>query len=184
MSCLHIARAARTIRSGGVVAYPTEAVFGLGCLPENANAVHRILRLKGRTTSKGLLLIAASYRQIEPLAELPTGEMRQTIEASWPGPVTWILRAKPGVPAWITGGRPAVGVRLTEHPIARALCERAGSALVSTSANVSRRPPIRRIWQLRREFGRSVDYVLGGPLGGLEAPTTIRDGRDGRILRA
>jgi L-threonylcarbamoyladenylate synthase len=179
----HVARAARTIRAGGIVAYPTEAVFGLGCLPDDLPAVRRIIAIKGRVPTKGLLLIAADYAQLEAVAYLPEGSLRAEIEASWPGPVTWILRARPGVSALVTGGRDSVGVRLTAHPVARALCERVGSALISTSANSSGHPPCRRIWQVRQRLGRHVDYVLPGALGGLAKPTMIRDGRDGRILR-
>jgi L-threonylcarbamoyladenylate synthase len=184
-SNLHIARAARCIQAGGLVAYPTEAVFGLGCLPHDARAVARLLAVKQRSWRKGLLLIGASTDQVTDFAELPEDEpRRRELLASWPGAVTWVLPALPGVPRCITGGRPTVAVRVTDHPLARALCERVGSAIVSTSANVSRRPPLDRVLHVRREFRGAVDYVLPGPLGGLAKPTIIKDGRTGRVLRA
>jgi L-threonylcarbamoyladenylate synthase len=181
---LHVACAARHVRAGGLIAYPTEAVFGLGCLPFAAEALERLFALKRRSWRKGLLLIAADFAQIAPFVVLPADPgRRRELLASWPGPVTWVLPATRTVPRWITGGRPTVGVRVTAHPVAAALCERVGSALVSTSANVARRPPLKAALHVRRALGRGLDYVLAGPLGGLASPTVIKDGRTGRVLR-
>lgn len=181
---LNLDRAARTILAGGVVAYPTEAVYGLGCLPERRDAVERLLAIKRRSWRKGLLLIGADLAQLERFVVLPPEPRRSEILGAWPGPMTWVLTARPGAPTWITGGRSSVAVRLTDHPLARALCERTGHALVSTSANVSARPPIRDALRLRRVLGRQVDYVLAGELGGRLKPTPIRDGRTGKVLRS
>jgi len=180
---LAIAHAARIVRAGGVVAYPTEAVFGLGCLPDDRAAVLRLLALKRRSWRKGLIVIGANLAQLERYVDLPPEPLRSEILSSWPGPVTWVLPAKPGAPRWVSGGRDTLAVRWTAHPIAKRLCERAGSALVSTSANVTRRPPHRRLLRLRRDLGSGVDYVLPGELGGLAQPTVIRDARSGRTLR-
>ena len=183
-SWLAIARAARIVRGGGVIAYPTEAVYGLGCLPRDRRAVLRVLAIKRRSWRKGLILIGAELSQLERYAILPPDPKRRELLATWPGPHTWVLDAKPDAPRWVTGGRSSVAVRLTAHPIAAELCRAVGDALVSTSANVSRRPPHRRSLLLRRDLGGRIDYVLAGPLGGLAAPTAIRDGRSGRVLRA
>ena len=183
MSRLHVARAARVVRAGGVIAYPTEAVFGLGCLPRDRHAVMRVLSIKRRSWRKGLILIGADLASLERYVVLPPEPRRTEVLATWPGPHTWVLDARAGTPRWITGGRASVAVRVTSHPVAAALCRAVGAALVSTSANVSRRPPHRRLPALRRDLGSSVDYVLAGPLGDQAAPTTIRDGRSGRILR-
>jgi L-threonylcarbamoyladenylate synthase len=183
MSRSRVARAARIARAGGVIAYPTEAVFGLGCLPRDRKAVMRLLAIKRRSWQKGLILVAADFRELEPYVLLPPEPRRSEILATWPGPNTWVLDARADAPRWITGGRASVAVRVTAHPLAAELCRTVGEALVSTSANVSRRPPHRRLLTLRRDLGRSVDYVLAGALGGLEAPTAIRDGRSGRVLR-
>lgn len=182
-SRLHIARAARTVRAGGVVAYPTEAVFGLGCLPEERAAVDRILDLKGRSWRKGLLLIGASLEQLQRFAVLEASPCLLEILQSWPGPSTWVLPATAAAPPWITGGRDSIAVRFTAHPVAQALCRCVGSALVSTSANVTRRRPATRTLGVRRALGRRVDYVLPGEVGDLPGPTPIRDGRSGKILR-
>jgi L-threonylcarbamoyladenylate synthase len=183
MSRLAIRRAARIVRRGGVIAYPTEAVFGLGCSPRDRRAVFRVLAIKRRTWRKGLILIGADFEQLERYAILPPEPRRSEVLASWPGPHTWVLNARPGAPHWITGGRRSVAVRVTAHPVAAELCRTVGHALVSTSANVSRRPPHRRLLSLRASLGRQVDYVLAGPLGGLTAPTTIKDARSGGLLR-
>ena len=183
MTRLRVARAARIVRAGGVIAYPTEAVFGLGCRPRDRRAVMRVLAIKRRSWRKGLILIGADVKQIERYVVLPPEPRRGEVLATWPGPNTWVLDARRDAPRWITGGRASVAVRVTAHPLSAELCRAVGEALVSTSANVSRRPPHRRLLKLRRDLGRSVDYVLAGPLGGLASPTAIRDGRTGRVLR-
>jgi len=182
-SRLAIERAARIVRAGGVIAYPTEAVFGLGCLPGDRAAVMRLLAIKHRSWRKGLLLIGADLAQIERFAVLPPEPRRSEVLSSWPGPFTWVLDASTAAAPWVTGGRDSVAVRVTDHPLARELCLCVGSAIVSTSANLTRRPPFRGALPLRRALGRAVDFVLAGELGGLDKPTTIRDGRTGAVLR-
>jgi L-threonylcarbamoyladenylate synthase len=182
-SWLHIDRAARIIVNGGVVAYPTEAVYGIGCLPLDAAALARVIAIKQRDASKGLIVVAADSAQLAPLAELPGGTRGRELHASWPGPVTWIVAAKPGLPAALTGARATIAVRVSAHPIVRRLCLRCGSALVSTSANLSGRPPARSALALRRALGDRLDYVLAAPLGAAARPTEIRDAASGRILR-
>ena len=176
-------RAARTLADGGLIAYPTEGVYGLGCLPGERRTVYRLLRVKRRSWRKGLILIAADLAQLEPLIVLPEGDLLAQILASWPGPVTWILKAQRGVPAWLTGGRETLAVRVTAHSLAGRLCSRLESPLVSTSANRSGRPPLTRVLQVRRELGAELDDLLVGPLGSLAQPTTVRDGLTGQILR-
>jgi L-threonylcarbamoyladenylate synthase len=179
----HLSRAVRVIRAGGVLAYPTEAVYGLGCDPLDAGAVERILTLKGRSAAKGLILIASELDQLLPyLAALPAG-MLARMQADWPGPVTWVVPARPDAPFWLTGGRDTIAVRVTGHPGAAALCRAAGMPLVSTSANPSGAPPARKAWAVRHWFGDGVDFILPGPLGGRAGPSEIRDARSGRILR-
>jgi L-threonylcarbamoyladenylate synthase len=176
--------AARCIEAGGILAYPTEAVYGLGCDPWNGDAVQRLLAMKGRPQHKGLILIAASAAQLEPFME-PLDEARMRIVlATWPGPVTWLLPARAGAPDWLTGRYPTLAVRVTAHPLAVALCEAAGSALVSTSANLSDRPPARSPLQVRRALGAQLDLILVGECGNSARPSTIRDGLTGALIRA
>lgn len=183
MTRWHLKQAARIIRKGGIVAYPTEAVYGLGCDPLNGDAVLRLLELKQRSVHKGLILIAATARQLEPYLAPLSGETWGKIKRTWPGPVTWLLPARPATPWWITGGRDCVAVRVTAHPAAAALCRAAGQALVSTSANVSNHPPADSPLAVRAMFGDQVELILHGATGELAKPTEIRDARTGEIIR-
>jgi len=176
--------AARTLRAGGLVAYPTEAVYGLGCDPFNERATLRLLAMKGRAMHKGLILIAASHDQLQPLLQPQAESTLAPVLASWPGPHTWILPASARVPVWLTGGSGGIAVRVTAHPLAARLCRAFGGPLVSTSANTSGRPPARTALQARRALGKRVDYFLPGATGGAARPSEIRDARDGRLLRA
>ena len=179
----HLRRAAALLRQGGIVAYPTEAVFGLGCDPWNEIALDRLIGLKGRSEAKGLILVAADPAQLEPFVLPLEKAVRERLAATWPGPVTWIVHSRPGLPAALTGGRATVAVRVTRHPVAAALCREFGGALVSTSANRAGRSPARSPFQVRRVFGPRLDYILHGALGGRRRPSEIREASSGRILR-
>lgn len=169
---------------GGVLAYPTEAVFGLGCDPLAAAAVARILAIKSRDASKGLILIASRIEQLLPFLAPLSKDIRMKLEATWPGPVTWVVPAAVNIPDSLSGGRDTLAVRVTAHPIVRQLCEITGMALVSTSANRSGHPPARNALQVRVLFHKEIDYIVPGDVGGLKKPTEIRDARTGKILRA
>ena len=183
MSWWHLKFAARILAAGGVVAYPTEGVYGLGCDPQNPSAVLRVLALKARPTEKGLIVIAADRAQLSGYV-CPDVEMERQMEESWPGPVTWLLPAGPAAGPWLTGGSPLLATRVSAHPIAAGLCREFGGPLVSTSANLSGRRPARSALAVRKAFGTSVDYLLPGRTGGQRGPSEIRDGRSGRVIRA
>jgi len=184
MSPWQLRDAVRRLRAGGVVAYPTEAVYGLGCDPQNEQAVLDLLALKQRPLQKGLILIAADLTQLAPyLGQLPEARKAQVVQ-TWPGPATWLLPVAPGTPHWLTGGRDCLAVRVTAHPPARALCLAWDSPLVSTSANPTGRPPARSALQVRHYFDDHLDAILAAPLGGRARPTPIRDGRTGALVRA
>jgi L-threonylcarbamoyladenylate synthase len=177
-------RAAAQLRAGGIVAYPTEAVFGLGCDPDNGEAVQRLLDLKGRAASKGLILIAAELSQLRPFIGALPQQRKAEILASWPGPITWIVPAAAHTPRWLTGDRDTLAVRVTAHPLAAALCRAAGMALVSTSANRSGQPPARTPLQVRRRLsGDLIDHLLAGRCGSRRQPTTIKSALSGQVLR-
>jgi L-threonylcarbamoyladenylate synthase len=176
--------AARWIRLGGIIAYPTESVYGLGCDPADPLAVARLLALKHRPVSKGLILIASHWRQLEPwVEEIPASQFRR-LQKSWPGPNTWLLPAAKDCPAWLTGDHDTLAVRVTAHPVARQLCDIVAGAIVSTSANISTQQPARSVLEIRIRFGKRIDFVLPGQLGGLEQPTKIRDLATGKVIRA
>jgi len=182
LSWIHTHHAVRVIRRGGVLAYPTEAVYGLGCSPCYREAVCRILQLKKRPAGKGLILVGADISQFAGLVDIDRLENRDRVLASWPGPVTWIIPAKPGVPDWLTGDNTGLAVRISAHPLVRELCKKAG-VLVSTSANPAGCRPARNPSRVRTYFGNQLDYVLPGPVGSLSGPTEIRDALTGQILR-
>ncbi len=176
--------AVRTLASAGVVAYPTEAVYGLGCDPNNRCAVRRLLAIKRRPAGKGLILIASDYAQLAPFIQHLDGTRMAEILATWPGPSTWLLPARATTPGWLTGDHRTLAVRVTAHPLAAALCRAWGGALVSTSANVSNRRPARTALTLRKRLRRRPDLILVGACGTLARPTAIRDGATGRVVRA
>lgn len=176
-----IHRAARLIREGGVVAYPTEGVFGLGCMPDDVVAVARILKIKRRDPEMGLLLIAASAEQLDEWIDVEDAASR--LASSAERPVTWIVPASDRVPYWITGRHSGVGVRITSHPVAAALCDAAGSAIVSTSANLAGQRPARNRWILRRRFHDLVDFIVPGRCGPAAGPSEIRVLDSDEIIR-
>ncbi len=178
----HLGVAADVLRSGGIVAHATEAVWGLACDPFDPAAVSRLLDLKGRSIRKGLILVGARESDFAPemaaLSELDAARVRRT----WPGPETWLMPNRQ-FPSWITGGRSSVAVRVPGHAQTRLLCEVFGSPLVSTSANPSGRPPARSALAVRSYFFSKVDYVLHGELAGEAAPSRIRDAVSGARVR-
>lgn len=179
-----VQEAARVLRAGGLIAYPTEAVFGLGCDPRNEAALAHLLALKSRPEDKGLILIAADESQLEPWVEALPTDAAARVRATWPGPVTWLIPARPGVSPRLRGAHSSLAVRVTAHPLAAALARAFGGALVSTSANPSGEPPAREIEALRARFGAAIDYYLAGPLGGRKRPSEIRDALSGEVLRS
>ena len=172
------------IRAGGVIAYPTEAVWGLGCDPWNADAVERLLALKQRPQHKGLILVASSPKQIDYLLDPLADELRQQALQYWPGPVTCLLPDPLGlVPGLVRGAHSSIAVRISAHPVVRALCDAAGHPLVSTSCNPGARAPARQPWQVQRYFRDQLDLVVPGPLGGEQNPSRILDIVTGSWLR-
>ena len=183
MRSWQLKQAVRAIRSGAIVAYPTESVFGLGCDPENPDTLWRLLALKQRPVAKGLILIAASYEQLLPYIEPLDAVIGKKVLASWPGPVTWLLPARPDVSILLRGSHRSIAVRVSAHPVASSLCSALGHPLVSTSANIAGGRPARDALAVRRIFGNSIDYIVPGKVGGLDRPTEIRDALTDRVIR-
>ena len=182
MKSWHNNHALSVIQCGGVLAYPTEAVYGLGCNPYELPAVKRILRLKQRNSSKGLILVGYHINQFRHLVNLDSLDKQSEIMASWPGPYTWILPTKPGVPDWLTGRNKGLAVRVSAHPLIRVLCAKAG-VLVSTSANPDGRKPAINSTEVRNYFGNRIDFIYPGSSGPALQPSQIRDALSGKILR-
>jgi len=183
-STLQLRAAVRALAAGGVIACPTEAVWGLSCDPDNSDAVSRLLYLKQRPVEKGLILVAADVDQLAPLLEGLTEAQRSKLALSWPGPSTWLLPHHDLVPPWIHGGSTQVAVRVSAHKVMVALCRAWGGALVSTSANPAGGRPATAQFQVQRYFHNQLDAVLPGALGGASRPTVIRDLLTDQVLRA
>ena len=174
---------ARTLKQGGVIAYPTEAVWGLGCDPHNEGAVHRLLGLKTRPVEKGLILVASSIHQLAGLTASLSEQQMTQLSASWPGPHTWLIPATPDIPLWIRGQHSSVAVRVSAHPLVQALCESFGGPLVSTSANPQGLPEARSAAEVQHYFGDELDGLAPGEVGDSSSPSSIRDLITGETIR-
>lgn len=173
-----------TLQKGGVIAYPTEAVYGLGCDPFNAVAIERLLAVKERNPNKGLIIIAANWEQCLPfVSDVPAEKLAQA-QATWPGPFTWVFPAKKTVSTWLRGQHQTIAIRITDHPIAKSICEKFGSAIVSTSANKDGQSPATTAEMVRAIFGFDVDCLVPGDVGNAKKPTEIKDVLTGQIIRA
>jgi L-threonylcarbamoyladenylate synthase len=180
---LTVPRAAECLRAGEVIAYPTEAVYGLGCDPMCEAAVRRVLALKRRKPEEGLILIADCCARFLPFVAEVRAERLERARASWPGPVTWLFPRAPAVPDWLAGSHTTIALRVTDHPVCRALCAAFEGAIVSTSANPSGAEPARSADEVREYFGDGLAGIVEGELGGRAAPSEIRDLATGRVLR-
>ena len=178
-----IQQAAQVVRNGGVIAYPTEAVWGLGWDPWHDEAVERLLALKERPVHKGLILVAAEIEQFDFLLEDLPEIWLARLAGSWPGPNTWLVPHQNRMPEWISGQHSSVALRVSDHPQVRALCRLTGP-LVSTSANPAGRPSARSRLRVEQYFPGQLDAVLGGALGGRKNPSLIRDLISGDVVRA
>ena len=183
MTPWHLREAIRHITAGGIIAYPTETVYGLGCDPFNGAAVLRLLELKQRRVENGVILISSDLSQLEPLLLPLNSIVKQRIMKTRTHPVTWILPCLPEIPVWLRGKHETLAVRVTSHPGVKSLCERWGGPLVSTSANIHGRHPAVNALTVRRAFNDSLDYILHASTGNTGKPSEIRDGITGRILR-
>ena len=175
-----ISRAADVLLGGGVITCPTEGVFGLSCMPDNSDALLRLLEIKQRDPAKGLILIAASREQLRDWIAVSPDDI--------PDPLpdqagTWIGAAADGVSELVRGEHSGVAVRITTNPIARSLCEAVGSALISSSANLAGEATVTNSDALHRKFAGRVDYILPGECGPATGPSEIIDLQSGKKLR-
>ncbi len=170
------------LKRGGLIAYPTESCYGLGCDPRNRRAVLRLLKIKGRPQRKGLILIAGKFAQLAAYLQPLTPGQQNVLCRDGAQAITYLMPAKPSCPRWLRGAHDTLAVRITAHPVAAALCDALDMALVSTSANVSGAKPARTYAQCQRFFGNRV-RVLPGRVGKRKKPSTIRAWTSGKIIR-
>ena len=184
MGQLDLQRACDHLLQGHVIAYPTEAVWGLGCDPYNQSAVKRIFAIKQRSPEKGLILVAASMEQLRPLLDPLSESQLNQLRSTWPGPITWLIPdSKKLIPGWIKGSHDSVAVRVSAHPLIRALCTQFKKPLVSTSANLSGEPTLRGRQELQQKIADKIDFIVEGELGTGKAPSEIRDLYTGQLIR-
>jgi len=172
-----VENAVKAIRNGDVIAYPTEGVWGLGCDPSNAQAVNKILELKGRPQEKGLILIASSAEQlaeyVEDAPEFPDMET----------PTTWLVRHAGKTPGWISGGRKKVAAKVSSHPMVKNICDELGKPVVSTSANPAGLKPAMTDQEVTNYFGDLIDIIVPGELGGQTGASQIIDWETKQVIR-
>jgi len=181
-SSFNIKRAAFICNHGGIISYPTESVFGLGCNPHDLAAAYKLLDLKRRPIEKGLILIAAHIEQLQPYILVPAETLRKADEKQTQ-PTTWLVKPSARTPYWITGQHKKLAVRITQHPITKQLCERLDYPLISTSANPGGKHPARSSLKSRIYFGDGVDYYVSGRTGALKNPTQIIDFETNEVIR-
>ena len=184
MTKLNIQLACQNLQQGNIIAYPTEAVWGIGCDPCNEAAVHKILSLKDRPVHKGLILIGGSIDQFEPLLRGLSAEQRNTLSSSWPGHITWLVPDPDRlIPEWIKGSHPSVAIRVSAHPVVQELCAGFAGPLVSTSANEAGEEEIRSRLILEDKFADKIACIVDGELGQAEKPSEMRELLSGKVNR-
>ncbi|GIU34928.1 threonylcarbamoyl-AMP synthase [Shewanella schlegeliana] len=176
---------AALVEKGGVIAYPTEAVYGLGCDPDNDDAINQLLLIKQRPWQKGLILVAGDYRQLQPYIDESqlTAEQLAFAQSKWPGPFTFIMPIKPGLSKLLCGTFDSIAVRVTDHGGVKALCDAINKPVVSTSANLSGQEPALTPATIKEQFEGMIAALVVGELGSQTAPSTIIDAKSGNIIR-
>lgn len=185
MSPWQINRLGKAVQRGAVFAYPTDTIWGFGCHPLHAPAVHRILQIKQRPVNKGLILLASELSQLRPyLKNNLTNKEINRLKSVTDQPTTWLVEANDDCPNWLRGQFPTIAVRLTNHPFVQHLCKTIQAPLVSTSANRSGCPTIRNAIQARRQFGAELDFIVEGFNPGRTKASQIKSLADHQIIRA
>ncbi len=176
-------QATAVIKAGGIIAYPTEAVFGLGCDPFNEQAVMKLLALKERRVEQGLILIASNVRQILPLIQPQDANDLARALKTWPGHATWIFPKSKFVPSWISGQYKSIAIRVSNHPTVKLLCNELDGPLVSTSANISKQADLNSIKRIQQTFNDKIGFYVDAPTGKEKQASIIRDAHTLRTIR-
>jgi L-threonylcarbamoyladenylate synthase len=183
---LQIKQAIKALQQGGVIAYPTEAVYGLGCDPGNISAIKKILALKQREKAKGLILVAANFDQLKPYLQSLNKNIEDKILASWrhdSKPVTWLIPAKESVSVYLKGQFDTLAVRVSHHPVVKELCLAFSGAIVSTSANYANQAAARTADEVKNIFDNKLDVIVDGETNHQSSPSEIRDALTDKIIR-
>ena len=171
---LHISQAIATLKDGGVIAFPTDTVYGVGVDPFQPDAVRKLYQIKGRPIDKPIPILVGSVSDVERVAQNLPPTFSRLAEQFWPGELTIIVEAK-SLPPEITAGGDTVGVRMPDHPLALALLQRFGGAIATTSANKSDEPPATSAEEVRAELGALVNIILDGGQTATKIASTVLD---------
>ena len=183
MSYSSLRKLSAYLKKGGLLAYPTESCYGLGCIPTSVRAVRRLVRLKKRPQHKGMIVIGANLKQLKTQIDVPSNEIEMLLEREWPAPKTFLLPAKKNVLSVLRGSkRNKLAVRVPAHEAARYLCKALNTPLVSTSCNRAGKRPCKTEREVRRQFGRDV-RIIRGLIGKQKQPSQIIDALSGKRLR-
>ncbi len=174
---------AAKLRNEAVIAYPTEGVWGLGCMPESDWAVARLLNMKSRSWRQGLILLAGEIGQLTPYLEGLVGDYHDAILQKRDGPTTYLIPHNGFAPGWITGEHKTLAIRVTNHPVVQAICNELDGPIVSTSANPSGKPPANSSFRVRQYFGSELDLIVPGQLGGASGASEIISLITGDVIR-
>lgn len=170
------------LKSGEVIGYPTEAVYGIGCDPWNQSSVEKIAKIKGRKKRQTFLMVASSIDQLTDLIDI--SRLSSQVKSSWPGHTTWLIKAKENVPYWLQDEQTnKVGVRISNHPLVRELCSEYGKPIISTSANMSGKEEIKNQQEFIRTFSSNINYLVDGDLGDYDKASMIIDMETNRKIR-
>ena len=171
---LHINQAIATLNDGGVVAFPSDTVYGVGVDPFQPEAVRKLYKIKGRPIDKPIPILVGSTDDVERVAQNLPPTFSQLAERFWPGGLTLIVEAK-SLPPEVTAGGDTVGIRMPDHPLALALLQRFGGAIATTSANKSDEPPATSAEEVQSELGALVDIILDGGQTATRIASTVLD---------
>ena len=170
------------LKSGEVIGYPTEAVYGIGCDPWNQSSVEKIAKIKGRERRQTFLMVASSIDQLTDLIDI--SKLSSQVKSSWPGHTTWLIKAKENVPYWLQDEQTnKVGVRVSNHPLVRELCNEYGKPIISTSANISGKEEIKNQQEFIRTFSSDINYLVDGDLGDYDKASMIIDMETNKKIR-
>lgn len=183
---LKLDQAAAILREGGVIAYPTEAVYGIGCDPKNLSAVKKILEIKQREKAKGLILVASSFEQFKNYMQPLDKEIEEKLLTSWKDQtkaITWLVPVKKQTSEYIRGQFDTIAVRVSHHPVVKELCEKFAGAIISTSANISTQDAARTALQVKQIFENKINFIIEGETDINAQPSEIRDALTDKIIR-
>ncbi|GAB3488155.1 L-threonylcarbamoyladenylate synthase [Marinomonas epiphytica] len=174
---------AQLLAQGAVIAYPTEAVWGLGCDPFNAKAVRRILEIKSRPEAKGLILIGGHKDHLAPWTQVLDHDEAERLISPTDRPTSWVVPDTSITPSWVRGEHKSVAIRLSKHQPVQALCAAFGGVLVSTSANPAGLEPAMTPEEVQAYFGDKIDAIYDAPLGQAAQPSQVQDLITGKVFR-